>query len=281
MITETIDINFKNYNILHYYSISHIIIKTRISNLLEVPVIKWKYNRQPDLERSTKIATEIYNNRSIIDSMLYFNYNSSLKKFECYDGLHRLSAINIIYNENKKPSDQLENNLYGSNSDALWLYNQYVIINIRYNHTEGQLLDAFKAINNSCPIADIYIKDTSREKIEMIEKIREKFKKIKINKKSWKNHFKDSNKPQRPNINNDIFIDFIDKIYDKYNIELLDYEEGLNNIMKYIMDANNNVKGLIQQNFTKYKLTSDMKEKCEETDCYLFLFSLHELIDIV
>ena len=149
MITGTIDRYFNKYNLLHYYSTSHVIVKTQIKNLLEVPVIKWKYNVEPNIEMIIKIAKELYNNKSIIDNMLYLNYNGNIEKFECYKGLYLLEIINIICDENKK-----SNNIFGSTSNISWLYDQCIIISIRYNHSLDKILDTFSFINNKCIIEE-------------------------------------------------------------------------------------------------------------------------------
>ena len=33
---------------------------------------------------------------------------------------------------------------FGSNNDASWLYEQYLIVNIRFNCSEGELIDVFQ-----------------------------------------------------------------------------------------------------------------------------------------
>ena len=46
--------------IIHSYSDRHMIIKIKISDLLESPISNWKYNRPPDQIRCADIAKYIY-----------------------------------------------------------------------------------------------------------------------------------------------------------------------------------------------------------------------------
>ncbi len=274
--------HYTNFGVLHHYTNTHIIIRTKVSDFLNSPIVKWKYNRTPDMARVKAIAQDIYNNRSVVDSMFYLHYNPKTNKFECYDGLHRWSALHYIYTENMKPQDLITPGDFGENGNATWLYDSYVIVNLRYDCTDGQLIDAFQKINNSCPIADIYVRDTNREKVDIIEKTTELFKNTRIHRKKFNNLFTGSNKPQRPNTNDDRFKDLLNELYDKLNIEQYEYVEGQDVLITALMQANQVAKTRVETlPAKKIKLTQDQRDKCDEIGCYLFVFTSEDIIEMV
>jgi hypothetical protein len=58
----------------------------------------------------------------------------------------------------------------------------------------------------------LYIRDTNREKRDIIEFVSNDWR------VKYKSHFSSNNKPYKPNINRDRFIDLLEIIYDKYKI---------------------------------------------------------------
>jgi hypothetical protein len=115
-----------------------------INDLLVSSVKNWEYNRPPDMARCPDIARYIYNSKKPIDTMLYLSFNNIKEVFEVLDGIHRITALKIIKEENSKPLDLLDQHDFGSGNDATWLYNQYILVNIRFNATLGELIEVFK-----------------------------------------------------------------------------------------------------------------------------------------
>jgi hypothetical protein len=257
--------HFGQDNCLLSYSTNHYICKTSINDLLtKVPIVNWKYNRPPDILRCNDIALYIYNSKTAIDTVIYLNYNNKTHNFEILDGIHRFTALKKLFEENNKPLDLLCPTDFGSNGDAKWLYNSPILLNIRFNATDGELIETFKNLNKSQAVPELYIKDSAKEKKDIIERIANDWQ------VRYKKHFSSSANPITGNTNRNKFIELLDKLYDKYNIE----EKGLNKLEAIL----NQVNEYLMRNIPK-KVTGDIRFRCSETGCYLFLLKNDVLMD--
>ena len=242
--------------IIHTYSERHFILKIKVNDLLNTSITNWKYNRPPDMVRCADISKYIYLSKSPLDTMLYLNFNNKTKSFDVLDGIHRYTSLKIIKEKNSSldfitPSD------YGNNNDASWLYESYIILNMRFNSTEGELIELFKTLNKSTPIPDLYIKDVVKEKRD-IENVANNWQ------VKYKTHFSSNNKPKKPNINRDRFIDLLEEIYNKYNIN-----ENNKSVLEEVLErANWNISNNIPS-----KLSQTIIDKCQTTGCWLFIYS--------
>jgi hypothetical protein len=153
---------------------------------------------------------------------------------------------------------------FGNNGDAIWLYDSYIILNIKFNTNESVLIESFKNLNKSIPVPELYLRDTTNEKREIIENIANEWQ------VKFKSHFSSSITPKKPNINRDRFIDFLEALYDRYSI----CYENKNKLEEVLFNINTE----ISYNIPK-KITNNIKEKCNETGCYLFLYSIDELLN--
>ena len=264
-IPNILKLHLKSSEILHKYNENHYIIKVQISDFLNSNIKNWKYNRPPDLIRCVDISKYMFFSKKPIDSMFYLFFNNLNQTFEIIDGIHRYNALKYIKQENSKAIDFITPGDFGNNNDAFWFYNQFVILNIRFNPLEEELIGAFKNLNKSNPVPDLYFRDEVKERKEVIENI------VKIWQSKYKSHFSSSIKPNIPNINRDRFIDLLDKLYDKYDIKLE---------TQYVLeDALENMNEYIKNNIPK-KLSELIIKKCNETGCYLFLFKLEKLEEL-
>jgi hypothetical protein len=251
--------------IIHKYSDRHFILKIKVSDLLTISITNWKYNRPPDMVRCADISKYIYLSKSPLDTMLYLNFNNKSKSFDVLDGIHRYTSLKIIKEKNGSldfitPSD------YGNNNDAGWLYESHIILNMRFNSTEGELIELFKTLNKSTPIPDLYIRDIVKEKRDIIENVANNWQ------VKYKSHFSSNNKPNKPNINRDRFIDLLEKIYNKYNIN-----ENNKNLLEEVLErANWNISINIP-----LKLSQSIIDKCHSTGCWLFIYSDDKILKIV
>ena len=269
IIDKLIRTAFVSSHILHEYTNSHKILKITIADLLSVPISNWTYNRPPDLTRCNDIARYIYTSKCPIDTMLYLSFNNKKQTFEIVDGIHRYTSLKIIKEHNSKPSDFLnpsdfKNSAFGNNNDATWLYNSYIIVNLRINALEGELIELFKNLNKSNPIPDLYIRDANKEKKDIIEKI------VSDWTRKYSAHFSSNSKPYKPNINRDRFIDLVESIYDKYEIN----NENKKFLEHVLERTNTNISYNIPKKITKSKSIHD---KCLESGCWLFIYSAEEL----
>ena len=247
------------------YSDEHANYKIKIRDLLNVKITNWKYNRPPDLIRCNKMASDIYKKKKPMDTMIYLSFNNETEEFEILDGSHRITALNIIKEANSMPLELLYPGQFGSNNDASWLYEQYLIVNIRFNCSEGELIDVFQNLNNALPVPELYTKKSNIKKIEkreMIETIVD----------DWmfrfKPHFTGTSRPITGNTTRDKFINLLDKIYDKYKIDTNDC-----NVLQELLNiANTKISTNIPSN-----ASINSRVKCKKTGCYLFLQSIHDL----
>ena len=254
--------HFPSSELILPFNEHHGIYKIQIKDLLVDIVKNWEYNRPPDMARCPDIARYIYNSRKPIDTMLYLSFNNLKENFEVLDGIHRITALKLIKEENAKELDLLSSGEFGSNNDATWLFNQYIIINIRFNATKGELIEAFTNLNKSQVVPDLYIRDTKKEKKEVIDTIANDWY------VRYKKHFSPSANPNTGNTNRNKFVELLDKLYDKYNID----ELGGKKLRRILDDANIRM----SQNISS-KVTLDTRIKCKESVCYLFLYKNDKL----
>lgn len=251
--------------IIHRYSERHFILKIKVNDLLTASITNWKYNRPPDMLRCSDISKYIYLSKTPLDTMLYLNFNNKTKSFDVLDGIHRYTSLKIIKEKNSSldfitPSD------YGNNNDAGWLYESHIILNMRFNSTEGELIELFKTLNKSTPIPDLYIRDVVKEKRDIIENVANNWQ------VKYRSHFSSNNKPNKPNINRDRFIDLLEQIYNKYNIN-----ENNKNLLEEVLErANWNISVNIP-----LKLSETIVKKCKDSGCWLFIYSDDKLLKII
>jgi len=262
LITVIMQHHFQSAIIIHKFNETHMIYKILIGDLLVASIKNWEYNRPPDMARCPDIARYIYNSKKPVDSMLYLTYTNINDNFEVLDGIHRLTALKLIKEENSKTSISD----FGSNNDADWLYNQYLIVNIRFNANLGDLIDIFKNLNKSQTVPELYIKDHTKEKREIIDIIVSEWY-IK-----YKKHFSSSANPITGNTNRNKFVELLDKLYDKHKID----ETNTNKLRKLLEDANIKIMGNIPS-----KSTIDVRIKCKDSGCYLFLYKNDKLEEII
>jgi hypothetical protein len=274
MPLTTIKLLLPSFEIIHNYTKDHIIFKCTISDLLYAATIKklenWKYNRPPDTIRSSEIAESIYNKKQEIDWLIYIVCETDDKNkkdiLQIIDGIHRFHSLQIIKRENNKSLDLLTPTLFGSNNNAEWLYEKYIIISLRVNMTTGQSMDLFTQLNNSNPVPELYLVDTDHQKRTTIE----------FNANDWitkfSTHFTSSKNPNIPNMNRDRFIEILDFVYTKYK---------LNASTSYVLTEKlYELNTLLKKNHPK-KISDNAIEKCIKTGCFIFLLRREQLQDSI
>jgi hypothetical protein len=200
--------------------------------------------------------------------MIYLSFNNKKQTFDIVDGIHRYTSLKIIKENNSIPLDLLTPSDFGNNNDAEWLFNSYIIINLRINALDGELIELFKNLNKSNPVPELYIRDVNKEKKEIIEKI------VNDWQQKYSSHFSSKLKPYKPNINRDRFIDLVEIIYDKYEIS---YEKK--DFLEHLLErTNTNISYNVPRKITK---TKSVNEKCLETGCWLFIYSIEELTKMI
>ena len=266
IINSILSLSMASVEIIHAYSERHFIVKLKICDLLKAPITNWKYNRPPDITKCNDMAKYIYLSKKPLDTMLHLNFNNKIKSFDIIDGSHRYKSLKILKENNSIPLDLVTPSDYGNNNDANWLYESYIILNIKFNSTEGELIELFKTLNKSTPISELYIKDFVKEKREIIENVSNNWQ------VKYKSHFSSNNKPNKPNINRDRFVDLLEEVYIKYNIN----EENKNKLDQLLDRANWNI-----SNNIPLKLSDTIIEKCKSSGCWLFIYSTDKLIKMI
>lgn len=237
-----------------------------IKDLLVDTVKNWEYNRPPDLARCPDIARYIYNSKKPIDTMIYLSFNNLKETFEVLDGIHRITALKLIKEENSKPLELLCPGEFGSANNANSIYNQYMLVNIRFNATLGELIEVFKNLNKSQTVPDLYIRDHTKEKRDIIDTIANEWF------VRYKKHFSSSSNPITGNTNRNKFVDLLDKLYTKHKID----QTNSNKLKLLLENANIKIATHIPD-----KVTIDTRLKCKESGCYLFLYKNDKLEEII
>jgi len=246
----------------------HSVYKIMLKDLVNDSVENWFYNRPPDMERIPIIAEDIYNKRNPIETMFYLSFNKQNEKFDVLDGIHRITALKLIKEENSKPLDCFDPNKFPLCKEVYnLLFNQYILVNIRFNSTHGDLCNLFESLNRSRPVPELYMGNyQAKNKFKIIDNIANDWY------HKYKKHFSGDNviNPNTGNTNRDKFVDLLDKLYDKH--ECKD-----DNKLRDILDNANNQ--LSKEKFTK--VSDKVLSKCKETGCYLFLLKNDKLLKII
>jgi hypothetical protein len=249
--------HFESSELLFSYNDNHGIYKIKVKDLLIDTITNWEFNRPPDMERCPDIARYIYNSRKPIDTMIFLSFNNLKENFEVIDGIHRITALKMIKEENSKPLDYLCHGDFGSGNDATWLYEQYLLVNIRFNTSKGDLIGVFENLNKSQTVSELYICDHSKEKKEMIESIVEEWY------QRFKKHFSSTSNPVTGNTNKTKFTNLLLHLYDKHKIRQSNAEK-----LKKILE-NANIR--ISKNIPDTVSSLNIRVKCKDSGCYLFL----------
>lgn len=257
--------HFNSSELILSYNDIHGVYKIKLKELFVAPIKNWEYNRPPDMTRCPDIARHIYNSRKPIDTMIYLSFNNIKEIFEVLDGIHRITALRIIKEENSKPIE-LCSGEFGSENDANWLYEQSVLVNIRFNASLGVLIEEFQNLNKSQNVPELYIRDHTKEKRNVIETIANEWV------VKYKKHFSSSSNPNIGNTNRDKFIDLLDKLYEKHKID----ESNIKKLRKLLDEANLKISVNIPT-----KVSLELRVKCKETGCYLFLLKNDILEDFI
>jgi len=259
-----------SFEIIHKYTETHLIFKCKISDLLEAAsenkIINWKHNRPPDTVRCKELAEFVYNKKQEVDWLFYMIAENDI--LHIIDGIHRFHSLQIIKRETNKLPDYLTPTAFAptafdNNNNADWLYEKYIFISLRKNMSNGQTIDLFQSLNKSNPVPELYIApDVNQQKRTLIETV--------VNEwlDRFNTHFTSSKNPNIPNMNRDKFIEILDYVYEKYQ---------LNNTNNYLLSEK-----LYELN-SKLKTTPPKKtspsalDKCNKTGCFIFLIGREKL----
>jgi hypothetical protein len=221
----------------------HILGTTSIGNLLQAPIVNWHLNRPPDPARCLALSQYLARSKEGFDLPMIMAYQHLRGQFDVLDGIHRWRALQLL--AEAYPTHPL---LYAP-----------IQLNIRTNASEGQLIEAFQNINKSIPVPDLYLRDTTKDRRDCIERLAIKWQ------ARYPSHFKTTKAPQKPNTNRDLFIEFLDGAYTALQLTF-----ETQHLLEARMEEMN---AALRQS----PLTDKVRQLCEITGCYLFTKKLGEL----
>lgn len=255
---------------------AHSVWKIQVCDLLAAPfesntsnksiaIIPWCKNRATDLARCKDIASYVYRYRvstvnTTLDTMIYLAYNNLTNAFEVYDGMHRLTALRMIYRENTSGLT----GEFGSNGDAHWLYDTYMLVSIKFNAVAEDVSHAFRDLNLAVPVTKeckIEAGETRNNTVDVV------FHRWRVR---YSKHFTTSQRPGCGNITEAMLVELLNKVYRECKVsEAVDEVEQLEALLQR---KNAQIKHAFETNTgTAVKIPSAARERCIESGCYLFL----------
>jgi len=278
--------HFPHSSMIHDINRDIKLCSIKISDLLNTHIINWQFNREPDVVRIPEIAKYIYESRTRIQTMFYINYNFKQDRFELIDGVHRYRALKMIKSLSEENGIIIDDRLRGEDGETVatwfnpnesidWLLNGYVIVQINFISTEDELITLRDDINNSQPMP-IEIRENSRdiEKNGIVNKIADEY--ISKYKKCFAIR-SNNDKYLRNNriTNRDKFIILLSTLYDKYNINI----NRIGILKNRLENANDKIRDKLEKNEISCK--DSIKNICNESGCYLFLYRDDKLLEII
>jgi hypothetical protein len=255
---------YPSAEIFNSYSQSHMQVRVLVKDLIRAPIKNWPKNRPADITRCKDLAQYIYRSRKPVDSMIYLNLNHKKNIFEIFDGIHRYEAMIRVKDCIEHPDHMSSTDTY---QEIAWLYNSYVILNLRISASEAEVTEAFLSLNKTIPVPDLYMRDVKEEKRICIEKV------VDHMKTAYPCVFQGTSKPTRPHVNRDQLINMLDSVYDKMDLS----KETDTRLQQAIDRLNQHISFHVPTKTGGNKITEGILQKCKATDCWLFLYPLHDL----
>ena len=238
-----------NALLLLSYSATHCLFAIRVRDFLQLPIKNWRYNRPVDKPRSREIAAYLAKIKQPMETVFYLVKTDN--GYEVLDGIHRYTALKILQEE---PVDYITG-----------ISETEILVNIRFDATDGEIIDAFKSLNKSIPVPELYMRDPDQVKRDIIESVVKKWS------TQYADHFSTFRKPVRPNMNRDTFIEVVTEIYDKYNT---DDNVTIDDIEHLLLECNH----AALTEFAEEEKPKSAIEKCKRTGFWLFMMSAEQIV---
>ena len=277
--------HFTNSTIIHNVDENIKICNIKISSLLDAHVRNWEHNREPDVVRIPEIARYIYESRTRIHTMFYLNYNFKQDRFEIIDGSHRYWALKMIKSLSDENGIIIDDRLKGEDGQNTttwfnpdenidWLLNIDIIVQINFTSTKNDLITLRNDINNSQPMP-IETRDDYQdvEKNGIINSIADEY--IRRYKKCFGSSKGDAYLRNHRKTSRDKFIVLLSNLYDKYNINI----NRVGALKLRLEIANDKIRIELEEN--KIRCNENIKNRCHETGCYLFLYKDCDLEELI
>ena len=226
-------------------------------DLFNLPLQLWSGNRPRENDRCIEIAQLLNQKRPPIADLnnIILSFNNVTENFEIIDGSHRVGAFKYIKD----------------NYD----YSPKIFVSIGFDESDGDKIDLFLNINKSIPVSELYTRNPSQDRTNILEPYSHKFR------EQFPQYFTTSNSAQKPNTTRDLFQSLLIAIYEKYNIES---ETELNEIVQrtnqLVKNAVKNDSKIIADGWRMPRRTPAYKNqivKCAQYGLYLFMCSIEDL----
>ena len=277
--------HYPNSSIIHSITNNIKLCNIKISDLLNTHILNWELNRNPDEVRVPEIAKYIYQSRTRIHTLFYLNYNFKADRFELIDGSHRYWALKMIKSLKEENGIIIDDRLRDEDGQNIatwfnptenidWLLNINIIAQINFISNIDELITLRDDINSSQPMP-IKTRESQPdvEKYRIINKIADEY--IYRYKKWFANSNDGTYLRNVKKSNRDKFVKLLSMLYDKYNINT----ERAGTLKNRLEIANDKIKFELQEN--KIRCNDDIKERCRQTGCYLFLHRDDKLLEII
>jgi hypothetical protein len=247
-IMNTSDCSIDKLEKIHVYTDNHFVVKIKIKDLFKMSPRNWELNRPPDFERCRDIIKYIGTHKGSTDWMFYMIHENNTYKI--IDGIHRYTAL---YHLCCTDEYRLQYNLF----DLCFIGEKHVFVSIMVSPSIGETIEKFQTLNKSISISELYLTPVENcEKKKIIEDL------TKVWMTLYKPHFTHCPNPQIPNTNRDRFVDLLDLLYEKHNI---------NNASKHALENKlNELNRHVMENIPE-KVSVKAIQKCRDTGCYIFL----------
>jgi len=227
-------------------------------------ICNWKYNRPVDNTRIQSIIDYIKNTGNVEGIIYLAKYkNGHSTEYAIYDGIHRLSALKMMY---KSQFD-----------DMLGITKYNVLVDIM-DYDDERIKQRFIGINSSVPVSELYTEiHQSYDNLKNIQFIAQFYK------EKYSCFFTNKQNYRLPNINDNVFIGYIGEILTNENIlehiqhRTGNYTPSIDDYMNIIEDFHQSLRERPKQNKVYkwsdkniIKIQPKQLEKCEKHDMYLF-----------
>lgn len=199
-------------------------------------VVHWEYNRPIDKARIPSIVKSIIKTGTV-DGMFYVaKLDREISPYVCFDGIHRMTALQSLREQGKEYK---------------------CIVRLVSNFENVDLHTRFDNINKSMTVPELYRMPGKEEVKVIVEEVVEKVS------TRWGRCMTNAGNPRRPNFN-------VTELTNLLHIAIKKRKVTANQLYKAVIAVNELHKK--NKNLTLY-LTEKPKEKCKKFDCYLFLGS--------
>jgi hypothetical protein len=237
----------------------------RMSELMEMKVENWKYNRPMDMNRLPEII-KYMEEMCRMEGIIYLAKKDEI--YYCYDGIHRYNALREVYRKREE---------FG---DLLGIMNTEIMVNVDImEYNEEMIRKRFININSSIPVPEVYTEaERKLDKIRGLEEVMEYMM------KRYSEFVRNTKRVMKPNVSKTELMDVLKRKMEEdgvYRSEYwIDRIEKENNRMKYMRyeikegkhkEMNKEMNKEMKKEENILYVTKKQYEKCFKNGMYIFM----------